>query len=269
MEGLYFDGLKKLKETCTIHDIPLLSYAGRVACPECQKERLEQKEEEYRKKMTLQHHKRITYDRLYKDSLISDITLKDASFQTYDIDDKESRINKEKARQVAGRYLKREVFNTVFAGNPGTGKSHLAMSILRAVNENADPWRSCLFLSFDEWLLSIRGTYRKDNISFEDEQSILDRTAAVDLLVIDDIGAETGFIGTTKTATDFTQRMLYGLLNRRQDKSTIITTNLTSDQMGRMYDGKIISRMYRGVEKERTLITFEETTDKRIEKIQF
>lgn len=269
MEALSFNGLKELEETCTIHSIPLLSYAGRVACPECQRERLEQKEEEYRKRMTWQHHKRITYDRLYKDSLISDVTIKDASFQTYEAADRESRVNKEKARQVAGRYLKGETFNTVFAGNPGTGKSHLAMSILRAVNENSDPWKSCLFLAFDEWLLSIRSTYSKKNISFEDEQSILDRTAAVDFLVLDDIGAETGYIGSDKKATDFTQRMLYGLLNRRQDKSTIITTNLNSDHMSEMYDGKIISRMYRGVEKERTLITFVEADDKRIGQIKF
>ena len=82
-------------------------------------------------------------------------------------------------------------------------------------------------------------------------------------MVLDDLGAETGFIGTKKTASDFTQRMLYGLMNRRQEKSTIITTNLNSSQISGMYDQKVISRLYRGL-NENSLIKFEKTKDHRI-----
>lgn len=259
-----FNALEKLKETCEVHDIPLLSYMGRKACPECQREALEKKEEAYRLELTRRHHKRITYDRLYKDSLVSDLTIKDASFQTFEPDSEESERNKLIARQIAGRYLKGDVFNTLLTGNAGAGKTHLAMSMLKAVNENSDPWRSCLFLSIDEWLLYIRSTYNENRITHEDEQSILEKYSSVDLLVLDDLGAETGFIGTKKTASDFTQRMLYGLMNRRQDKSTIITTNLNSGQVSAMYDQKVISRLYKRVSKE-TIIKFEESTDKRIQ----
>lgn len=263
MEGLNFSGLELSTETCPVHHIPFLTYAGRKACPACQKELLEKKEEEYSRRMTFKHQKRITYDRLSKDSLISDLTIKEASFQTYETDNEESVRNKQAARQIAGRYLNGEVFNTLLTGNAGAGKSHLAMSIAKAVNENSDPWRSVLFLSIDEWLLWIRSTYSDNNLSTDDEKSILDKTAANDLLVLDDLGAETGFIGTKKKASDFTQKMLYGLMNRRQDKSTIITTNLNSDQISAMYDHKVISRLYRGL-SEQSMISFEETSDKRI-----
>lgn len=261
--SIKFDGLKLSDTFCVLHDVPFLAFGERMACPVCQNEKLNEKEEEYRKSMTLKHQKRITYDRLKKDSLISDPTIKRAAFHTFEPTGQESARNYEKAREITGRYLKGEVFNTVLTGSAGAGKSHLAKSIAEAVNDNSDPWRSVLFLSIDEWLLWIRSTYSDNNLTTEDEKSILDKTAANDLLVLDDLGAETGFIGTKKTASDFTQRMLYGLLNRRQDKSTIITTNLNSTQISNMYDQKIISRMYRGVD-ESSLIIFKETKDNRI-----
>lgn len=91
---------------------------------------------------------------------------------------------------------------------------------------------------------------------------MIEHISDVDLLVLDDLGAETGFIGTNKTATDFTQRILYSLMNRRQDKSTIITTNLTGAQLASMYDKKILSRMYRKIDGN--VITFNGTKDRRM-----
>lgn len=258
-----FDGLKVSDNFCDLHDVPFLQFGERMACPVCQREVLDKKESEYREAMTLKHKKRITFDRLNKDSLISDITIKKAAFHTYDPKGNEAAVNLQQAKRIADRYINGEVFNSLLTGNAGAGKSHLAMGIAQYVNDNSDPWRSVMFLSIDEWLLSIRKTYSSNHLSIEDEQSILDKTAEVDLLILDDLGAETGFIGTDKTASDFTQRMLYGLMNRRQDKSTVITTNLNSVQISQMYDGKVISRLYRNLD-ESSLIMFRETKDNRI-----
>ena len=264
MEGLTFSDLEQSGEHCEVHNVPFLTYLGKKACPKCEKENLEKREQEYRERMTFRHQKRITYDRLNKDSLVSDLTIKKAEFKTFHPDNEESKRNKQAAIQIAGRYLNNEVFNTLLTGNAGTGKTHLAMSIAKEVNEKSNPWRSVLFLSIDEWLLWIRSTYSdNDNLSKDDEKSILNNTASHDLLILDDLGAETGFIGTKKTASDFTQKMLYGLMNRRQDKSTIITTNLNSKQLSAMYDQKVISRLYKGVSKD-TVIKFKDSKDKRI-----
>ncbi|MGE7922350.1 hypothetical protein ACQKND_04080 [Viridibacillus arvi] len=48
-------------------------------------------------------------------------------------------------------------------------------------------------------------------------------------------------------------------MNSRQDKATIITTNLPSTKLKHMYDGKVMSRMMRGVKS----IVFKESIDKR------
>lgn len=259
MEGLSFN--VKHEGWCEKHQTLMLVFAGRAVCPDCQREIVEEQERQYIERATTRHMKRVTFERLGKDSIVSDYLLKEATFTSYKTDDDETERNKLEARRIAGRYLKGEVFNTLLTGNAGTGKSHLAMSILRAVNDNADPWKSCLFLSLDEYLLTIRSTFGNKTTT-EDEQSLIERVADVDLMVIDDLGAETGFIGTDKTASDFTQRILYSLMNKRQDKSTIITTNLNSAQITAMYDSKIISRLYRRLGSN--VIKFESAVDRRM-----
>lgn len=90
---------------------------------------------------------------------------------------------------------------------------------------------------------------------------MIDLLTEADLLVLDDLGAETGAVTTDRTATDFTTRTLYAIINGRMNKPTIITTNLSSKDMAKMYDSKLISRMFRGAEGH--VIKFEKTNDKR------
>jgi len=55
---------------------------------------------------------------------------------------------------------------------------------------------------------------------------------------------------------------LFGILNKR--KRTIITTNLNSDELSKIYNPKLLSRMYKGIEKGDSIIKFtEKTEDKR------
>lgn len=263
MEALTFKNLEVVPERCKKHDTPLVKLNDRVTCIVCTRERVTQEENELVKEAEARFEKRSTYDRLEMDSICDDTTLKKATFDSYVTDSPETEKNKKMARVLAARYLKGETFNTILTGNAGTGKSHLAMAMLQALNEHSKPWVSCLFLSLNEYLLDIRSTFNnQDRNSHENQQTLIDRVANVDFLVIDDLGAETGFIGTDKIATDFTQKVLYGLMNKRQDKSTIITTNLKSDQLERMYDKKVISRLYRNVQGN--VISFEQSKDKRI-----
>ena len=268
MQALIFNQLKVADDRCQKHDTPFVMLGDKKACVACQREKVTQEEDEMIEEARNRYNKRTTYDRLEMDSICTDITLKRATFETFVADNAELESNKKTARHIAGRYLKGEAFNTLLTGNAGSGKSHLAMSILQAVNEHSDPWRSCLFLSLDEFLLQIRATFgNNDKLNHDNEQTLIERVAKVDLLVIDDLGAETGFIGTDKTASDFTQRVIYNLMNKRQDKPTIITTNLSSKQIKDMYDSKIISRLYRNLNGH--VIRFKESDDKRIGKIEF
>jgi DNA replication protein DnaC len=69
------------------------------------------------------------------------------------------------------------------------------------------------------------------------------------LLVLDDLGSEATFQShqskNRKVASDYVQNVLFGIVNNRQ--RTIITTNLGSADLASVYNPKIISRLYRGI----------------------
>jgi DNA replication protein DnaC len=100
-----------------------------------------------------------------------------------------------------------------FMGPVGTGKTTLAMLVSKAA---ISAGRSVAIYSLPRLLNEIRETHRFERSHL----NLLDRLAAVDLLQIDDVGAE--------RTTDWVLEELYSLVNARyQDgRSIIITTNI-------------------------------------------
>ena len=165
--------------------------------------------------------------------------------------------------QIAREYYKGATFNSLLTGNAGAGKSHLAMSMLRVVNEYSNPYRKCLFISVDEMMRKIKAGFNRTGDYYYTEERMINPLTEADLLVLDDLGAETGAINSDKAATDFTTKMLYAIVNGRMSKPTIITTNLDTRALGKKYDSKLISRMMKGAKGH--VIQFKETKDKRME----
>lgn len=253
--------IKEVAETCEIHNINLVTAFGQdPICLECEKERVEKENQAYAKKASEDYEKRKTYSWFYHNSIFLDETLKKATFDTYTTPDKETAENKEKALTIAREYFQNKNYNTILTGKAGTGKSHLAMSMLQAVNENSKPYKRCLFVSVDELMRRIKDSFNNRE-SYYTEQRMIDLLTGADILVIDDLGAETGAITSDRAATDFTTKVLYAIINGRMNKPTIITTNLNSKDMAKMYDSKLISRMLRGSQGH--VIAFKETSDKR------
>lgn len=250
--------VEETSETCEIHDDHLIKFANRVFCPTCAKERTAQHSKELAERETDAYYLR--EKRYIRKSILSDGTLKQASFDTYQTTDKETTDNKLKARLLAGEYLKGAAFNVIFTGKVGTGKSHLAMSMLQAVNDHSKPYRKCLFVSVDELISQLRYSYVNDEGLSENQLRNL--CVDADLLVLDDLGAEVGAINTEKRASNDTVRMINAIVTGRMDKPTIFTTNLSSKQIKSMYDQRIVSRILKGVNKDR-IIEFKDTKDKR------
>lgn len=243
--------------------INTISIDGEEVCPICvrdaENENLSKREsEKIRKSLSSKNHKTLT-----EKSILTNSNLFKATFGNYETSAAEETANKELAVKVFQKYKKGEVFNTWFTGLPGVGKSHLAMSILRNINESGEQDKSCLFVSVDEMLLLIRSSFDNKESKYT-EHYFVDLLSSVDYLVLDDLGAETGGTGTKKRATDFTLRVLYAVANARQDKSTIVTTNLGKTELVNMYDAKLVSRLRATM----ALIAFKETTDKRMKQIE-
>lgn len=264
MDSINFDCLKQTDDVCEKHNEKLIKIGNRKAvCISCVKEKVDKKESAIVKKEVERDHKRKTIDVLKKDSIVFDDDILTATFDNFDVTNEETEKAKEQARMAAYQYLdKNNKFNTLLTGTPGTGKSHLAMSILKAVNDNAKEPTSCLFISTNELMRRIKDSFNNKD-SFYTENRMIELLSNVDLLVLDDLGSESVFRSNNiNEATNYTQNVLFGVLDRR--KRTIITTNLNSQELAEIYNEKIVSRICKNLSEE-TLIKFTtETKDKRL-----
>jgi DNA replication protein DnaC len=102
-----------------------------------------------------------------------------------------------------------------FTGDVGTGKTTLAMLISKAALE-AD--RTVAIYSLPRLLAMLRETYDEDSRYSLSE--LIDRLCSVDLLHVDDLGAE--------QTTDWVLEQLYTIVNTRYEdgKALLLTTNL-------------------------------------------
>lgn len=268
MEDLSFNLLNqtnKTNEYCKVHPNQRLIKVNdhEPFCVLCVKEQRERHLNDLVMAGVLKSYRRGFHDVLSKDSILDDEDLWQASFDNYEVGKgTESEINLKKARQIAGRYLNRDYeANTIITGNPGVGKSHLAISMLKGVNENIKPNASCLFISVNELMRLIKDSFNQKDSRYT-ESKMVNFLGQVNLLVLDDLGSEASFKRETREASEYVQQVLFGVLNKRN--RTIITTNLSSDELSQIYNPKLLSRMYKGVMKNDGIIKFKETKDKRM-----
>jgi DNA replication protein DnaC len=119
-----------------------------------------------------------------------------------------------------------------FEGDVGTGKTTLAMLVSRAA---LDAGRSVAIYSLPRLLAEIRATFEDDaEGSYVD---FLDRLAAVDLLHVDDVGAE--------RSSEWVLEQLYAIVNARyeDERSMVITTNLEQERLEEQIGRRTVSRL--------------------------
>lgn len=121
--------------------------------------------------------------------------------------------------------------NLLFSGDTGLGKTFLSACIAREV-ANKGYW-----VKYES---AVHLFEKLEKAKFTgDEQAIreVEDMSRCDLLIIDDLGTEMG--GTFATSA------LYTLMNDRilAERSTIISTNLTVDELEKKYSSQILSRL--------------------------
>jgi DNA replication protein DnaC len=120
-----------------------------------------------------------------------------------------------------------------FFGPHGTGKTTLAMIVSKAA---LDLGRTVAIYSLPRLLAEIRTTFDDDSASSYTE--LIDRLTVVDLLHIDDVGAE-------KTSP-WVLEQLYAIVNARyeDERSVMVTTNLIeSDELAEQVGRRTVSRL--------------------------
>lgn len=159
-------------------------------------------------------------------SLIND-ALKDATLENYEPTSQELAAAKEQITEYINQYDGKK--NLLLHGNYGTGKSHLSVAVTKELMQRG---YECLFLSLPKLLTKIKETYNDTAIT---EDELLKAIQRVDLLVLDDIGAE--------HHTQWANTKLFEILDDRSGKSTIYTTNLNSKELRAQINERNFSRM--------------------------
>lgn len=103
-----------------------------------------------------------------------------------------------------------------FLGNPGVGKTHLTVAIMKELMlQKGVP---CLFCSYQELLRQIRDSYNP--VSRSTESEVVQPVLETEVVAIDDLGAE--------RISDWVEDTVTYILNFRyaQKKTTLLTSNL-------------------------------------------
>ena len=131
-----------------------------------------------------------------------------------------------------GKFYFRNLFLT---GAPGLGKTFLSACIARTVAEKGFSvvydTAVNVFARFEEQ------KFARDRLEAGEARDETRRYLGCDLLILDDLGSE--------LTTPFVQSALYTLVNSRltADKGTVISSNLSMDQVRQRYTPQIASRL--------------------------
>ena len=115
-------------------------------------------------------------------------------------------------------------------GNPGAGKTHLAVAVLREAIWG-DREKTALFLNVPDWLNALRESYGDGEPP--------PNPSGYDVVVLDDLGAEAW--------TSWARDRIYNLINQREQQRglVIVTTNHDWTELAARVGGPTASRLRR------------------------
>lgn len=157
-----------------------------------------------------------------------------SSFQNFDVEKypDEARSIMSKIFEFCKNYaydFKLTNDSLMFMGKTGLGKTHLSLAIAGVVIEKG---YGVIYGSLSNLLSKIENEHFSSNST-----STIDSVCNCDLLIIDDLG--------TEFSTPFTRSTVYEIINHRQlnSKPTIISTNLSIDELEKAYTQRVVSRI--------------------------
>ena len=161
------------------------------------------------------------------------------SFENFDLewyrDDAENYKRMKNNLAIAKQYAEdfpKKGGNLLLIGSTGTGKTHVSTAIAKTVISQG-------FEVLYDSAQNIVSEFENDRFrsGYGQQEPSSKKYMDCDLLIIDDLGTE--FVNS------FTVSCLYNLLNTRQNRglSTIISTNLSAEELAGKYEGRIYSRI--------------------------
>lgn len=151
----------------------------------------------------------------------------------FDLFDNPENIKKmyEKLQSWCENLEKSKYKNLLLCGDTGVGKTYLVESICNNLIQKNNVVNYYTAFALNDLFLKYRSSF------YENRVGILDGVLECDVLIIDDLGAEPNMKNT--------EEYFYLLFNERlsKNKSTIITTNLSLEQLLARYGERTFSRL--------------------------
>ncbi len=198
-------------------------------CPTCEQERIAAQEQAERERREAD----------YRAQLIQRIGIPrrfaDATLASY-------RPTSERAEKVLAacrryvetwpeRYAKGS--SLILSGDVGTGKTHLACAVAKAIA--AKHKARAAYMTVMQAVRRVRSTYSPD--ARETEQEVFDRISGLDLLVLDEVGVQSG--------SNHEHTTLFEIINRRYENvlPTIVISNLGLKELSEAIGERLVDRL--------------------------
>ncbi|MFC0525806.1 ATP-binding protein [Pontibacillus salicampi] len=180
--------------------------------------------------------KKAKLDKLFEQSSLINDRLKGAIFDNYHPDSNELKRAKAICERYANNFDSNNKVGLLVTGPYGTGKSHLAVSITKAVLQKG---HSALFISVPKLMTKIQNSYNKQSAT--NEEDLLNGLFESELLVLDDLGAEK----TKKDDGEFSwaKRKMFEIIDGRAGKHNVFTSNYDFNGLLELYGEREFSRM--------------------------
>lgn len=195
------------------------------SCPECHATRLEAE--------TRERCRREAVRRFEEESGVP-ARFRLASFENYQPQNKQAATILSRLQGYAAGFAQYRAkgLSLILCGTTGTGKTHLACSILNCLAHEQGVFG--LYDTTYRAIQRVRATYRAAE---ESEQQALARYVAPDLLVLDEIGVQYG--------TYSEKLVLFSILNGRYEelRPSVLVSNLTAEEIKNYLGDRIFDRM--------------------------
>ncbi len=188
--------------------------------------------------------KKIVYDTLCEEIPLENYTFKNFGLNYYSDSADESGFVPKKVMTTTLKLCKNFVSefpngtNLLFLGSSGLGKTHLSLAI---AGEIINKGYNVIYSSAQNLINAIS----KETFDRNSNGSKIDSALECDLLILDDLG--------TEFSTQLSTSIVYNIINTRllKNKSTIISTNLELEEIQKIYDSRIVSRIVGGYQMRR------------------
>jgi DNA replication protein DnaC len=231
---------------------------GEIYCTKCRRESQElsftESESERHEAMFGTEAQKHSYLKRYSIIGERELFTKNKGLKDYIPTTPEAIKNKDLATQALLKIVGGTPINVLITGKSGCGKSHLSFGIANNVNEMSRRDGHAITVVY----FNYKKIYNLITASFDDKSMkgrdyFLKIAENAQCLVLDDVGSE------LKKDSAYSSELLTEILDSREEKQTIITSNYNFESLKQLYDPRFTSRLSR----YQFPITFSDTGDYR------